>query len=78
VTVQVVVPNPAVTVMNSSSMRSTKAVEGKPVAEATVTVVAVAVRAPVSVVFAPWPTRQKYELDGVRSATDETPLSRVG
>src|SRR6187551_1733569 len=78
VTVHVVVPNPAVTVMYSSSTRITKAVVGKPVADATVTVVADAVRAPVSVVLAPWPTRQKYELEGVRSATDETLLSRLG
>ena len=37
-----------------------------------------AVIAPVSTVFAPWPTRQKYELDGVRSTADEMLLSRLG
>jgi hypothetical protein len=64
--------------MNSSSTRITNAVDGNPLAEATVTVVLAAVRAPVSVVFAPCPTRQKYELEGVRSATEETLLSRLG
>jgi len=78
VTVHVVVPKPAVTVMNSSSTRITNEVDGNPLAEATVTVVLDAVSALVSVVLAPWPTRQKYELDGVRSATEETLLSRLG
>jgi hypothetical protein len=59
-------------------MRITKGVEGKPVADATVTVVLDAVSAPLNVVFAPWPTRQKYELLGVRSATEETLLSLLG
>jgi hypothetical protein len=49
----VVVPNPAVTSMNSSSTRIWNGVVGKPVAELTVIVVAAAVRAPVRVVFAP-------------------------
>src|SRR6266480_2320887 len=68
-TVQVVVPKPAVTVMNSLSIRMLNCVEGKPVAELTLTVVALAVSALVSVVCAPVPTRQKYELDGVKSNT---------
>jgi hypothetical protein len=58
VTVQVVVPNPPVTVIDSSSIRIVNGVVGKPVAEATVSVVCVAFMAAVSVVFAPGPTRQ--------------------
>jgi hypothetical protein len=64
--------------MNSSSIRMLKAVVGKPVAEATVIVVCDAVSAPLSVVSAPGPTRHLKELDGVRSATVETLLSRLG
>ena len=78
VTVHVVVPKPAVTVMYSSSTRIRNGVVGKPVAELTVTVVWDAVRAPLSVVFAPGPTRQKYELFGVRSTGVVTLLSRLG
>ena len=77
-TVQVVVPKPPVTVMYSLSMRMLNWLAGKPVAEVTVSVVADAVIALVSVVCAPFPTRQKYELDGVRSKTVETLLSRLG
>ena len=77
-TVQVVVPKPAVTVMYSLSIRMLNWVVGKPAAELTLTVVALAVNALVSVVFAPVPTRQKYELDGVRSKTVLTLLSRFG
>src|SRR5436190_4629640 len=77
-TVQVVVPKPPVTVMNSLSILMLNCVVGKPEAELTVSVVAVEVIALVSVVCAPLPTRQKYELDGVRSKTVETLLSRLG
>ena len=73
-----VVPNPAVTCMNSSSTRIRNGVVGKPVAELTVTVVWAAVRAPLRVVLAPGPTRQKYELLGVRSTGVVTLLSRLG
>src|SRR5204863_4001099 len=62
-TVQVVVPKPPVTVMNSLSIRMLNCVVGNPVAELTVSVVAEEVIALVSVVCAPVPMRQKYELD---------------
>src|SRR5215211_3687597 len=78
VTVQVVVPNPPVTLMYSSSIRIVNVVVGKPVAEATVKVVWLAVIAPARVVLAPGPTRQKYELEGVRSTALVTLLSRLG
>src|SRR5215831_17147589 len=59
VTVQVVVPRPPVTSMYSSSIRiRNDELVGKPAAEFTVIVVCVALTAPTSVVFAPWPTRQ--------------------
>jgi hypothetical protein len=64
--------------MYSSSIRSVKADVGKPVAEATVNVVWADVIAFASVVLAPGPTRQKYELDGVRSTALVTLLSRLG
>jgi hypothetical protein len=48
------------------------------VADEIESVVCVAVIAPVSSVFAPDPTRQKYELLGVRSTGVETLLSRLG
>ena len=57
-TVQVVVPKPPVTVMNSLSILMWNCVVGNPVAEATETVVCAAVSAPLSVVWAPGPTRQ--------------------
>src|SRR6186713_2552665 len=64
--------------MSSSSTRMRKApFVGKPLAEATVIVVCVAVIAPESVVLAPGPTRHVYELAGVRSNGVETLLSRV-
>jgi len=79
VTVHVVVPWPPVTVMSSSSTRIRKVpFVGKPLADATVIVVCVAVIAPEPVVFAPGPTRQVYELAGVRSNGVETLLSRLG
>ena len=78
VTVHVVVPKPPVTVRYSLSILMLKVVVGKPVAEATVMVVWEAVIAFCRVVWAPGPTRQKYELDGVRSVTVATLLSRAG
>jgi hypothetical protein len=78
VTVQVVLPKPLVTRIFSSSTLIVKAELGKPLAEATVIVVWELVIAPVFVVFAPSPTRQMYELAGVRSNTVETLLSRLG
>src|SRR6476659_6064867 len=59
VTVHVVVPKPPVTSMYSSSIRIlNEEVVGNPAEELTVIVVCVALTAPTSVVFAPWPTRQ--------------------
>src|SRR5215210_828999 len=78
VTVHVVVPKPPVTVMYSSSTLTENELVGKPVAEATVSVVWEAVIAPPRVVLAPRPTRHVYELDGVRSKTVATLLSLVG
>jgi len=79
VTVHVVVPCPPVTVMSSSSTRIRNVpLVGKPLAEATVIVVCVAVIAPEAVVLAPGPTRHVYELAGVRSKGVETLLSRLG
>ena len=57
-TVQVVVPKPPVTVMNSLSIRMLNWLVGKPEAELTLTVVEDEVIALVSVVCAPFPTRQ--------------------
>src|SRR6184192_318640 len=74
VTVHVVVPKPPVTSIDSSSTLIVNCELGKPVAEATVSVVWEDVIAPASVVFAPGPTRQKYELEGVRSTGVETLL----
>jgi hypothetical protein len=51
---------------------------GKPAADETLTVVCDELIADVSAVDAPGPTRQMYELDGVRSKTVETLLSRAG
>ena len=78
-TVQVVVPKPPVTVMYSSSILMLNWLLGKPVVPAaTFSVVCEAVIAFASVVLAPWPTRQKYELEGVRSKMVETLPSREG
>src|SRR5256885_10116503 len=67
-TVQVVVPWPAVPVMSSSSIRIRKLpLVGKPLAEGTLSVVALEVIALDSVVFAPGPTRHVYDVAGVRS-----------
>jgi hypothetical protein len=78
VTVQVVVPYPPVTVMTSSSILILYWDTGKPAADATFTVVCDELIADVSVVDAPGPTRQMYELDGVKSKAVETLLSRAG
>ena len=72
------VPNPPVTSIDSSSTLIVNCELGKPVADATVSVVWEDVIAPASVVFAPGPTRQKYELEGVRSTGVETLLSWFG
>src|SRR3954454_19441088 len=77
VTVQVVVPKPPVTFMYSSSIRIWNCEVGKPAADGTLSVVCAAVIAAPSVVLAPGPTRQVYEVEGVRSKTVETLLSRV-
>jgi hypothetical protein len=78
VTVHVVVPKPPVTFISSSSMRIRNVLVGKPLADATVTLVWLALIAPVIVDCAPGPTRQMYELDGVRSTTLLRLLSRLG
>jgi len=64
--------------MYSSSILTENELVGKPVAEATFSVVCEAVIAPPRVVLAPGPTRHVYELTGVRSNTAETLLSRLG
>jgi hypothetical protein len=64
--------------MTSSSILILNCEAGKPVADATDTVVEAAVSAEESVVEAPGPTRQMYELAGVRSNTVETLASRAG
>ena len=62
--------------MYSSSILIVNWLVGKPVNELTVSVVWDAVIALWRVVFAPGPTRQRYELEGVRSTTVGTLLSR--
>ena len=76
-TVQVVVPKPPVTFISSSSILIRNPLAGNPVAEATLIVVCDALIALGSVVEAPGPTRQTYELVGVRSTTP-TLLSLAG
>jgi hypothetical protein len=67
-----------VTVITSSSIRSLNWEAGKPAAEATLTVVWLAVIAELSIVEAPGPTRQMYDVEGVRSKTALTLASRAG
>jgi hypothetical protein len=59
-------------------MRIRNVLVGKPLADATVTVVWLALIAPEIVDCAPAPTRQMYEVEGVRSTTLERLLSRLG
>src|SRR6266508_3945713 len=77
VTVHVVVPKPEVTVITSSSILRWNCEVGKPVIDATVTVFWPLFIADDRDVEAPGPTRQMYELEGVRS-TVPTLLSRAG
>src|SRR5436190_5305912 len=76
-TVQLVDPKPAVTFMYSSSIRIWNCEAGNPLADPTVRVVCDEVIAAEMVVLAPGPTRHVYELDGVRSKTVATLLSRL-
>jgi hypothetical protein len=77
VTVHVDVPKPLVTFMSSSSILIRKVVIGKPTGEATRSDVCEALIAPLSVEYAPGPTRHMYELAGVRLNVPAL-LSRVG
>ena len=63
---------------SSSTLMRKVPLDGNPVAEGTVIVVCAAVIALETVVFAPGPTRQVYELAGVRSKGVLTLLSRLG